>query len=114
MMEWWKRRKRAAADGRAAPLDTAPPGGGANAGEYHLLYKYLRDRYANRIVLTFGEIEDLIGFSLPAAARLHGAWWNSVVAIGLRSSQTNAWTLAGRSATVNMLAQSVIFERVTV
>jgi hypothetical protein len=96
---------------RAAAASSAAD---ANAGEYHGLYKYLRDRYANRIVLTFGEIEDLLGFSLPEHARVQIGWWGSAAAVGLRSSATNAWTLAGRSAVVNLLAQTVVFERVAV
>ena len=81
------------------------------AGKYELLYKYLRDRYANRIVLTFGEIEDLLGFSLPDVARLQFAWWDGGDFAADPSSQSLAWTLAGRTATVNMPAQSVVFER---
>jgi hypothetical protein len=83
----------------------------ANAGEYQLLYKYLRDRFANRLVLTFAEIEDLLGFSLPAPARNELTWWSSPV--GPRSVQSKAWTLADRTATVNLMAQCVVFERVT-
>jgi hypothetical protein len=92
----------------------APADASANAGEYHGLYKYLRDRYANRLVLTFAEIEDLLGFSLPQPARVEMGWWAGAGAAGLRSSQTNAWTLAGRSAVVNLLAQTVVFERAAV
>ena len=79
-----------------------------NAGEYQLLYKYLRDRYANRVVLTFAEIEDVLGFSLPEDARLQQAWWGGTETIPCRS-----WTLASRTATANLLAQSVVFERQT-
>jgi len=83
----------------------------AIAGEYQSLYKYLRDRYANRVVLTFGEIEDLLGFSLPEHARTQKTWWGDTAQVGRRSTQSDAWTLAGRTATVNLLAQSVVFER---
>ena len=81
------------------------------AGEYELLYKYLRDRYANRIVLTFAEIEDLLGFSLPDLARLQFAWWDGGDFAAVPSNQSLAWMLAGRTATVNLSAQSVVFER---
>jgi hypothetical protein len=82
-----------------------------NASEYRLLYKYLRDRYANRVVLTFAEIEDLLGFALPEAARLQPAWWGGAPPLADRSTQSDCWTLASRTATVNMTAQSVVFER---
>jgi hypothetical protein len=29
-------------------------------GEYELLYQYLENRYANTVVLTFAQIEDLL------------------------------------------------------
>jgi hypothetical protein len=81
------------------------------AGEYELLYRYLRDRYANRVVLTFAEIEDLLGFSLPDLARIEFAWWDGGDFAGAPSTQSFAWTLAERTATVNLQAQSVVFER---
>ena len=81
------------------------------AGEYELLHKYLRDRYANRVVLTFTEIEDLLGFSLPDLARVHVAWWDGGDFARAPSAQSFAWTLAGRTATVNLPARSVLFER---
>ncbi len=79
------------------------------AGKYRALYKYLQDRFANRVVLTFGEIEDLMGTALPDAARSDAAWWS--VATTATSEQSDAWTLAERAATVNMLGQRVLFER---
>jgi hypothetical protein len=81
------------------------------AGEYKGLYKYLRDRYANRVVLTFGEIEDLVGFSLPGPARLQTEWWAGTDAAAHRTAQSDSWTLASRTATVNLAAQNVLFER---
>jgi len=83
------------------------------AGEYELLHKYLRDRFANRVVLTFAEIEDLLGFSLPVPARAHLAWWDGGDFASDPSSQSFAWTLAGRTATVNLPAEVVVFERDT-
>jgi hypothetical protein len=82
-----------------------------NIGEYQLLYKYLRDRYADRVVLTFKEIEDLLGFPLPESARLQLEWWSGTNAAARRSAQSDSWTLANRSAKVNLPAQSVLFER---
>jgi hypothetical protein len=82
-----------------------------SAGEYELLHKYLRDRFANRVVLTFAEIEDLLGFSLPAPARARVAWWDGGDFARDASSQSFAWTLAGRTATVNLPAEVVVFER---
>jgi hypothetical protein len=85
----------------------------ADTGEYRLLHKYLRDRYANRVVLTFGEIEDLLGFALPAPARVQREWWGVTESDAHQSVQSDAWTLASRTATVNLSAQNVVFERET-
>ena len=82
-------------------------------GGFEALYKYLHDRFADRIVLTFSEIEDLVGFRIPQAAREQEAWWVSADATAPRSAVADAWTLAGRTAVVNMVSQSVAFERAT-
>jgi hypothetical protein len=87
--------------------------GSVYTGEYQLLHKYLRDRYANRLVLTFAQIEDLLGFSLPDAARLEAGWWESADPMARRSPQSDSWTLASRSAKVNLAAEIVLFERET-
>jgi hypothetical protein len=106
--------KSGAVTGIAWPRSAAAvplPAARGSAGEYQLLYKYLADRFANRVVLTFAEIEDLLGFSLPGPARLQHEWWEEGASIAARSAQSASWTLASRTATVNMSAQSVVFER---
>ncbi len=87
-------------------------GGGrsVNIGQSQLLYKYLRGRFADRVVLTFVEIEDVLGFALPAAARSERAWWNGDGS-GNRTAQADAWMLANRTAVVNLPAKHVLFER---
>src|SRR5713226_5252461 len=44
-------------------------------GKYQSLYQYLDNRYADTVVLTFAQIEDLLGFTLPDSARVHHEWW---------------------------------------
>jgi hypothetical protein len=84
-----------------------------DAGKYLPLYKYLRDRFSDRLVLTFGQIEDLLGFSLPSLARVEREWWANTESASDRSRQSDAWVLAGRTASVNLSAQCVTFERET-
>jgi hypothetical protein len=74
-----------------------------------LLNKYLENRYADTVVLTFRQIEDLLGFPLPALARTHREWWTADASTEPRYS--NAWILAGMTARPNLLAQNVVFER---
>jgi hypothetical protein len=80
------------------------------SGQYLSLHKYLDDRYANRVVLTFGEVEDLLGFMLPDSAHLETAWWTNP-ADTLRFSHSHSWTLVGRTAKPNLQAQKVVFDR---
>jgi len=90
-----------------------PQAGTVTASGYRSLQKYLHDRYADTIVMTFGEIEDLIGFSLPDAARVEPAWWADADVNGVRSPQSLCWTQANRAATPRLPAQVVVFERTT-
>jgi hypothetical protein len=79
--------------------------------EYVSLHKYLDERYANTVVLTFAEIEDLLGFTLPDLARLQQAWWANADGDNPPSAQARSWTQANRTAKPNLLAQTVAFER---
>jgi len=78
--------------------------------EYRALHKYLRDRPADIIVLRLNEIEDLLGSKLPAPAHFQLEWWGMADA-GPVSPQSRAWTEASRTATPNLGAQTVMFER---
>lgn len=80
--------------------------------EYRPLQKYLRERFSDAVVLTFGEIEDLLGATLPDAARLGATWWTDADEDGVRSPQSHAWIDAQRTALPNLLARKVRFERV--
>jgi hypothetical protein len=79
------------------------------SGKYLALHRYLENRYADVTVLTFDQIEDLLGFALPPLARTHPAWW--VVGATGDAPHSAAWILAGRTATPNLLAKTVLFER---
>jgi hypothetical protein len=79
-------------------------------GQYQRLYTHLRDRFANRVVLTFREIEDLLGLPLPEAARLEPEWWAVPDEPSAPSTQSASWTLANRTATVNLSARRVAFD----
>lgn len=81
------------------------------SGKYALLYKYLDDRFADTVVLTFAEIEDLLGFSLPDQARLTQEWWTDRDASAAGPSYSDSWILASRTAVPNLPARTVAFER---
>lgn len=97
----------------AAGPDPPPPARERlKAGPYRLLHDYLRQRYADSVVLTFSQIEDLIGFSLPSEARSDQGWWHRGTAVATDAHCSDAWVLAKRTARPNLRAQTVIFDRI--
>jgi len=105
MLNWMKRRGPIKYLPSERDVEPQP----AMSGKYQLLYKYLQNRYADTVVLTFGQIESLIGFSLPDQARLNQQWWTNATAAG--ADYSDSWILARRVATPNLMAQTVAFER---
>jgi hypothetical protein len=101
---------------RQAPpgdVNPAPPSRHKPAdvpSEYRAFYDYLERRYATTVVLTFLDIEALLGFSLPNAARADRDWWTGTIIGADRHSK--AWAAARRTATPNLAAQTVAFDRV--
>jgi hypothetical protein len=77
--------------------------------EYLSLYTYLEHRYASIVVLTFEQMEALLGFALPVPACTERDWWTGAAVGPDRHSQ--AWMRAGRTATPNFSACTVTFER---
>ena len=76
--------------------------------EYRPLHTYLEHRYASVVVLTFEQIEALLGFVLPTPARTEREWWTEIVD---PQRHCSAWTDAGRTAAPNLAAGTVTFER---
>jgi hypothetical protein len=81
------------------------------ASPYSSLSTYLEHRHASYVVLTFEQIESLVGFSLPPAASTDREWWTG--ASGETDGHTDGWTAAARTATPNLLARTVAFDRST-
>lgn len=80
---------------------------------YAPLHQYLEHRYADTVVLTFGQMEDLLGSALPAPARIDPEWWTNTGRDADGSPDySEAWRLAHRTAKPNLSAGNVVFERV--
>jgi len=90
---------------RIVPLEQSTP---HIPRECRALYAYLEHRYASVVVLTFEQIEALLGFALPTAARTEREWWTTTVETQRYSV---AWTEAGRTAAPSLVAGIVTFER---
>jgi hypothetical protein len=81
------------------------------ADPYAPLSEYLSGRFADAIVLTFAQVEDLLGFALPAVARVRMDWWSNENQDDEPAPQRDAWTRANRTATANLFARTVRFDR---
>jgi hypothetical protein len=87
------------------PLPPARP----MSGEYLALHTYLAGRFADTVVLSFAQIESLLGFPLPATAGNDAAWWTAAATAEPR--QQDAWRLARRTASPNLTTRVVTFDR---
>ena len=80
-------------------------------GKYQRLYTHLLVHQAQEWRTSFSEIESIIGFELPASARIHRPWWaNQRSASG--HTQALAWNIAGwETAEVDMDSETLTFRR---
>ena len=111
MFNWIWRRRAVAADVDTPVVRAQKPSMRAMTGKYKLLYEYLEHRYADTVVLTFAQIEDVVGFALPDQARREPAWWTHVDGPEAGPSYADAWRLASRTALPNLVAEIVTFDR---
>lgn len=105
---WWRHATPAAA--RPTAVFQMEPRPRRVPAEYLSLYTYLEHRYASIVVLTFEQMEALLGFALPASACTERNWWTGS-AVHDTHHYSAAWTGAGRTATPNLSARNVTFER---
>ena len=105
----WLTRRRSEDPGRARP-DAAKGQRAAMPGKSAPLYKYLNERYADAVILTFAEVEDLLGCALPALARASETWWTGPDPDGTQFAAS--WILADRTARPNLQALTVASNRI--
>jgi hypothetical protein len=110
MLDWIKKRRSAAVNSSLTKADAPKRPGRPMTGQYLLLYNYLENRYADTVVLTFSEIEDLLGFPLPEQARQQREWWLDAQT-GAGANHADSWILASRTAIPDLKAKTVMFER---
>ena len=113
MLDWiWRRPQVAHTEPAVRPEVVPRQEDCRGAGKYRSLCQYLEHRYADTVVLTFGQIEDLLGFALPDLARTQQEWWTTDDTLSPEPTCMDAWRLASRTATPNLLARTVVFERI--
>ncbi len=76
--------------------------------KYQALSEYLYERWEKRIVLSYDEIEDVLGFELPTSAHtLPQSFWANTE----YHNYAKSWLLLGYKAKVNVKTKNVTFER---
>lgn len=76
--------------------------------KYQPLSEYLYGKWEKRIALTYDNLEEILGFKLPASAYKlpHSYWANTEY-----HPYAKSWLLLGYKAKVNIEAKTVTFER---
>ena len=83
----------------------------AQRSKYRNLYYHLCDRRGLVWNASFSEIETILGFKLPRAARRYQSWWGNESSSN-RHVQSLAWTSADwDAANVNLEIESLTFRR---
>jgi hypothetical protein len=79
-------------------------------GKYDALGGYLRRQRADRLELTFAEVERMLGAMLPNSAR-RPEWWSNEASKDTRHVQCRAWLSHGYKAYLVKGADRVRFEK---
>jgi hypothetical protein len=80
--------------------------------KYDPLYKWLNGQRAQRISMTFSQIERVLGFALPNSAREYRAWWANDRS-GKSHPYCKSWLDAGyKTERVEMAGEVVAFTRI--
>lgn len=76
--------------------------------KYKALSEFLYESWEKRIVLTYEQLEDILGFALPASAHtLPQSYWANTE----YHTYAKSWLALGYKAKVNVASKSVMFER---
>lgn len=77
--------------------------------KYEPLTQFLQNQPGSEVRLSFAQIEQIIGFKLPAAAQQERAWWSNSPS---EDADIKAWLVAGfRSEEVDLSAGELTFRR---
>ena len=75
--------------------------------KYSKLTDFLKAHSASKIRLSFSELEEIVGFTLPASANQYQAWWSNNP-----RSQSLGWLEAGwRTTNLDLAEELVTFVR---
>ncbi len=75
---------------------------------YEPLTQFLQNQPGREVRLSFAQIEQIVGFKLPAAAQHERAWWSNAPT----DADNKAWLAAGfRSDAIDLSAGELTFRR---
>ncbi len=83
---------------------------GTDVNDYDALRDYLKKQTLPEFVLSFEEIEELIGAALPRASH-RASWWDTLRSPDLKMPQREACLAGGYIATRRPDGKSVRFKR---
>ncbi len=92
------------------PESSKKPPFDANAisDKYRSLAEYLYEKWEKKLVLTYAQIESILGFSLPPTAyKIPRAYWANT----MTHTYATSWLSVGYKAKVDTEALRVTFER---
>jgi len=77
--------------------------------KYDPLRSHLERQVVGETAMAFGDIERVLGFTLPPSARKHQAWWANNVGTHVNA---RAWREAGwKTSRVDLASERVVFVR---
>ncbi|WP_441339161.1 DUF7662 domain-containing protein [Paenibacillus sp. VTT E-133280] len=80
-----------------------------NVGKYASLYGFLLNSQEEQVTINVGQIEEILGFSLPPSASKHRPWWANT----LTHSHAKSWLLAGWEVDSVNLGEKTVFRRIS-
>lgn len=79
-------------------------------GKYEAFGQYLQAQSTEEVRVSFHDIEEVIGESLPRSAYVHRPWWSNNPS---NSAMTKVWLEAGfRTERVDMARKKLVFRRI--
>lgn len=79
--------------------------------KYDPLERHLAMQKGDKLILSFRDIEAILGARLPLSAHRYGPWWANEPPDKTRHTQSRAWRLAGWAAFPNLEIEKVTFVR---
>lgn len=80
-------------------------------GRYDPLRDYLARQQSRELILSFQEIERIIGGPLPPSAYTHPWWWRNEDLKTTKHVQCRSWQVAGYDAAAHFEERAATFRR---